>query len=109
MLSSAGSTLTRLVIAKHTMICRAIELDVIFEADAVVLAAREAAGFTQMAAGEAVSVAARKRSLTAELIMLTELIGDVEAAIAIGWRQLARVLRNRPRDADRRPLDASGG
>jgi len=33
----------------------------------------------------------------------------VEAAIAIGWRQLARVLRNRPRDADRRPLDASGG
>ena len=92
MLSSAGSTLARLVIARHTMICRAIELDAIFEADAVVLAAREAAGFTQRAAGEAVSVASRKRSLTAELILLTELIGDVEAAIAIGWRQLARVI-----------------
>jgi hypothetical protein len=76
-----------LILARHSLICSTIELESTLEAHSIVRAAREAASVDDEPQPSGVS---RDRAARAELMLLPELIVDLEAAIAIGWKHLAR-------------------
>ena len=88
MLSSEGSTLTRLILARQSLICCAIELDARYEALLAIESARKE--YASVPEGER-EISPSKRRAAAELVLLPSLIEDLEGQIARAWRTLDRV------------------
>jgi hypothetical protein len=78
MLSSEASALTRLILARHALICRASELG----------RTAAAAGLTRGARAGA------PRGALAEIVLMPGRIGELDERISRAWRRLAEV---RPR------------
>ena len=97
MLSSEGSTLTRLILARHILICRAIESDAHFEVLELIESAQGVRSDSHprtMARGLFIQ---SQNRLLAELVLLPALVDDLEGQIERAWRRLDRVS---PRIAD---------
>jgi hypothetical protein len=88
MLSSEGSTLTSLILARQTLICCALELDARYEALLTLEGFQK--GATEAPETDAVANPTRRRA-EAELVVLPSLIDDVEGQIDRAWRRLDRV------------------
>jgi hypothetical protein len=88
MLSSEGSTLTRLILARQTLICCAIELDARYEALLAIEAARVDGA---IAPDTGSSRSCSRRRAEAELVVLPSLIDDLEGQIDRAWRRLDTV------------------
>jgi hypothetical protein len=91
MLSSEGSTLSRLILARHTLICRAIELDLQLEVLALVEAAQNATSYSESAAPPEQSVRPTHQQLSAELALLPALIADLDSRLDSAWQRLHSV------------------
>ena len=89
MLSSEGSTLTNLILARQTLICCAIELDARYEALLAIEAAQGDSAAT-VEGGNAPFSQSRRRA-EAELVVLPSLIDDLEGQIGRAWRRLDKV------------------
>ena len=87
MLSSEGSTLTSLILARQSLICCAFELDARYEALLAIEGARKAAA----PAPEADPAGRTRRRAEAELTVLPSLIEDLEGQIQRAWRRLDTV------------------
>jgi hypothetical protein len=91
MLSSAASALTQLILARHTLMCRAIELNAMFDDDAAVMAGGETIGTAERDQSHAKYEAGHsRRCAAAELMLLPALLSNNNAAIADAWERLAR-------------------
>ena len=88
MLSTEGSTLTRLILARQTLICCAIELDARYEAMLAIEAARDSANKDPEADP---SSSPTRRRAEAELTVLPSLIKDLEGQIDRAWKRLDKV------------------
>ena len=89
MLSSEGSTLTNLILARQTLICCAIELDARYEALlAIECAQGDAAAPIE---NDRASLSPSRRRAEAELVVLPALIDDLEGQIGRAWRRLDKV------------------
>ena len=89
MLSSEGSTLTNLILARQSLICCAIELDARYETLLAIDGARHP--LPEVAEAERASFSRSRRRVEAELVILPSLIDDVEGQIARAWRRLDTV------------------
>jgi hypothetical protein len=89
MLSSEGSTLTNLILARQTLICCALELDARYEALLAIETAQDDGGAPVEGQGAASSPSRRRAE--AELVMLPSLINDLEGQIGRAWRRLDTV------------------
>jgi hypothetical protein len=87
MLSSEGSTLTSLILARQSLICCALELDARYEAMLAIADARSAAA----PAPASDPAACTRRRAEAELTVLPSLIADLEGQIGRAWRRLDTV------------------
>jgi hypothetical protein len=88
MLSSEGSTLTSLILARQTLICCAIELDARYEA---LLAIEGVRADGPKAPKTEPSLSPSRRRAEAELVVLPSLIDDLEGQIDRAWRRLDTV------------------
>ena len=92
MLSRTAAKLTHFILARHSLICRAVELESTVEAHSIVRAARDGAGVDQ-GVGQQLCAVSPDRAALAELMLLPELISMVEESIVSGWERLGRVRR----------------
>ncbi len=97
MLSSEGSILTRLILARQTLVCRAIELDLQFEVLALVESMQDACSDAHTATDARTTTTQSRKELSAELSLLPERIEDLDRQIERAWHRLDRVS---PRTAD---------
>jgi len=91
MLSSEGSTLSRLILARHTLICRAIEVDLQFEVLALVESAQTASSYADAASPAQKSFSHTRQRLSAELAALPALIADLDGQLDRAWQRLHTV------------------
>lgn len=89
MLSSEGSKLTRLILSRHTLICKAIELDTKYELLAQIDAQVR---YDHAAARVHRSFDRRRRRMQAELILVPALVDDLEGQIECARLRLDSVL-----------------
>jgi hypothetical protein len=91
MLSSEGSALARLILARQTLICRALELDATFEVLALIDSVRDDGSATVTPTEDPAFFSRPRRRLAAELVLLPALIAHLEGQIELGWRRLDEV------------------
>jgi hypothetical protein len=92
MLSSEGSLLARLILERHTLICRAIDLDMQFEVLALLESTQDGCCADSPAATDVrVHFSDSRKRLSADVELLPALVDDLEAQIERAWRRLDRV------------------
>lgn len=91
MLSSEGSTLSRLILTRHTLICRAIEVDLQLEVLALVETAQNASSYAESAAPAQQSFGDTRESLRAERAVLPALIAELDGQLDRAWQRLHSV------------------
>ena len=89
MLSSEGSKLARLILARHTLICKAIELDTKYELLSQIDARVRSDDGVQRPHG---AFERSRRRMRAELVLVPALVNDVEAQIERARLRLDTVL-----------------
>ena len=91
MLSSEGSVLARLILARQTLICRTLELDAQFEVLALIESVQADSPGSAAATEDPASFSKPRRRLAIELVLLPALIVELEDQIERGWRRLDEV------------------
>lgn len=91
MLSSEGSALTWLILARHTLICRALELDAEFEVLSLLESARDRRSGNEAPIDAFGPVGRDRRRLSVERMLLPFVVNDVESGILQAWRRLDTV------------------
>jgi len=91
MLSSEGSTLSRLILARHTLICRAIEVDLQLEVLALVESAQNASSYSDASSPVQKSFRRTRQRLSAEVAVLPALIEDLDGQLDRAWQRLHTV------------------
>jgi hypothetical protein len=92
MLSSEGSRLSRFILARQTLICRAEELDARLNVLALVERTLESLPAAVTETKAALSFTQQRDRASAEVVLLRALIKDLEAQIDRGWERLDNVL-----------------
>ena len=91
MLSSEGSTLSRLILARHTLICRAIEVDLQLEVLALVEAVQNATSYPDALSPAQQSFRHTRQRLSAEVAVLPALIQELDGQLERAWERLHTV------------------
>ncbi len=91
MLSSEGSTLSRLILARHTLICRTVEIDLELEVLTLVESAHSASEYPDGLTPPRQSFSHTRKELCAERTLLPALISNLEFEIERAWQRLYSV------------------